>query len=161
DRDTAARLGVSISDIDNTLYDAFGQRQVATMYTQLNQYRVVLEVKPELAQGPEALAQLYVRSSRGAQVPVAQLVRAAPAPTPLSITHQGQFPSVTLSFNAAPGVALGQAVAAIHRTERELGLPASVRADFQGTAQAFKDSLASEPWLILAALITVYIVLGM
>jgi hydrophobe/amphiphile efflux-1 (HAE1) family protein len=161
DRDTAARLGVSMRDIDNTLYDAFGQRQVATTFTQLNQYRVVLEVKPELAQGPEALSQIYVRSATGAQVPLSTLARFGAASTLLSVSHQGQFPSVTLSFNAAPGVALGQAVEAIHRAEHEIGLPATVHATFQGTAQAFRDSLASEPWLILAALVTVYIVLGM
>jgi hydrophobe/amphiphile efflux-1 (HAE1) family protein len=161
DRDLASSLGVSAQAIDDTLYDAYGQRQVATTYTQLNAYRVVLEVKPELATGPEALSSLYVRSSTGAQVPLAALVKTAPAATTLSINHQGQFPSVTLSFNTAPGVSLGQAVEAIHAVERQIGMPASIRADFQGTAQAYKDSLATQKWLILAALLTVYIVLGM
>jgi multidrug efflux pump subunit AcrB len=161
DRDTAARLGVSMRDIDNTLYDAFGQRQIATTYTELNQYRVVLELRPELSAGPEAPLSLYVRSASGAPVPLSALVKPSMSETPLSVNHQGQFPSVTLSFNGAPGVALGQAVAAIHRVERQIGLPASVRADFSGTAQAFKSSLSSESFLIVAALITVYIVLGM
>jgi len=161
DRDTAARLGITMRDIDNTLYDAFGQRQVATSYTQLNQYRVVLEAKPELGTGPEALDHVYVRSLNGAAVPLSTFARVASSTTLLSVNHQGQFPSVTLSFNTAPNVALGPAVDAIHAAEREIGLPASVHADFQGTAQAFADSLRTEKWLILAALIAVYIVLGM
>ena len=161
DRDTASRLGVTMRDIDNTLYDAFGQRQVATSYTQLNQYRVVLEVKPELISGPDALTRLYVRGASGSPVPLSAFTHLSQSTTPLSINHQGQFPAVTLSFNAAPGIALGTAVEAIHAAELEIGMPASVRAEFQGTAQAFADSLRSEPWLILAALITVYIVLGM
>jgi multidrug efflux pump subunit AcrB len=148
-------------DVDNTLYDAFGQRQVATTFTQLNQYRVVLEILPELGKDPSAINSLYVRSASGGQVPLSALVTLHQAPVPLSVNHQGQFPSVTLSFNGAPGVALGDAVAAIHRAEREAGMPASIHADFSGTAQAYKDSLASEPMLILAALFTVYIVLGM
>src|SRR5205823_419014 len=119
DRDTAARLGVTMRDIDNTLYDAFGQRQVATTFTQLNQYRVVLEAKPELGTGPEALAHIYVRSSAGAQVPLSAFARIAPSTTLLSVNHQGQFPAVTLSFNTAPGVALGPAVDAIHAAERD------------------------------------------
>src|SRR5262249_14742282 len=161
DRDTAARLGVSTRDVDNTLYDAFGQRQVATTFTQVNQYRVVMEMKPELATGPDALERLYVGATGGAQVPLGAFTRTRPTSTLLSVSHQGQFPAVTLSFNTAPGVALGTAVDAIHQAERELGVPAGVHADFSGTAQAFRDSLASEPWLILAALLTVYIVLGM
>jgi multidrug efflux pump subunit AcrB len=165
DRDTAARLGVSMRDIDNTLYDAFGQRQVATTYTPLNQYRVVLEILPELGRDPEAIKSLYVKgtssSGSGAPVPLSALLELHPDAVPLSVNHQGQFPSVTLSFNGAPNVALGDAVAAIHRVEREIGLPASIHADFAGTAQAYKDSLSSEPMLILAALLTVYIVLGM
>ncbi|MGZ3425720.1 MAG: efflux RND transporter permease subunit, partial [Polyangia bacterium] len=161
DRDTAARLGVSMRDIDNTLYDAFGQRQVATTYTQSNQYRVVLEILPELGKDPSAINSLYVRSASGGQVPLSALVKLHEDAVPLSVNHQGQFPSVTLSFNGALGVALGDAVAAIHRTEREVGMPASIHADFSGTAQAYKDSLASEPMLILMALLTVYIVLGM
>ncbi|MDB4965618.1 MAG: Cobalt-zinc-cadmium resistance protein CzcA [Myxococcales bacterium] len=161
DRDTAARLGVSMRDVDNTLYDAFGQRQVATTFTQLNQYRVVLEILPELGRHPAAINSLYVRSASGAPVPLSALVTLHEDAVPLSVNHQGQFPSVTLSFNGAPGVALGDAVAAIHRAERDAGTPASIHADFSGTAQAYKDSLASEPMLILAALLTVYIVLGM
>ncbi|HEX4457228.1 MAG TPA: multidrug efflux RND transporter permease subunit [Polyangia bacterium] len=161
DRDTAARMGISMRDVDNTIYDAFGQRQVATTFTSVNQYRVVLEIKPALARGPESLAQLYVRSSTGNQVPLSAIASFTPAVTPLSVNHQGQFPSVTLSFNAGPGISLSQAVAAIHEVEGQLGLPASVHGDFTGTAQAYKDSLASEKWLIIAALITVYIVLGM
>ncbi|HEX9102726.1 MAG TPA: efflux RND transporter permease subunit, partial [Polyangia bacterium] len=161
DRDTAARLGVSMRDVDNTLYDAFGQRQVATTYTQLNQYRVVLEILPELGKTPDAINSLYVKSASGGQVPLSALVKLHQDAVPLSVNHQGQFPSVTLSFNGAPNVALGQAVAAIHGVERQIGLPASIHADFSGTAQAYKDSLASEPMLILAALLTVYIVLGM
>jgi hydrophobe/amphiphile efflux-1 (HAE1) family protein len=159
DRDTMARLGVTMKAVDDTLYDAFGQRQVATSFTQLNQYRVVLEAQPELGQGPEALDRIYVRGASG-PVPLGTFAHASTASTLLSVNHQGQFPAVTLSFNAAPGVALSQAVAAIHGAERELGMPASIHADFQGTAQAFRDSLRSEPWLIAAALAAVYIVLG-
>ncbi len=179
DRDTAARLGVSPSAIDDALYDAFGQRQVATMYTQLNQYRVVLEVLPSLQTGPDALHHIYVRSAfpvgsatsgavgiatNGASaslVPLSAVARYKPNFTSLSVNHQGQFPSITISFNTAPNVALGQAVDAVHRIERELGLPPSIRAAFQGSAQAFGSSLANEPVLIGAALVVVYIVLGM
>ena len=160
DRDTAARLGITPQQIDDTLYDAFGQRQVATMFAQRTQYRVVLEVPPNLQQGPEGLKSLYVRSSTGALVPITQLGRIEPGTLPLAINHQGQFPSTTLSFNLAPGAALGQAVEAIHRAEASIGLPASVKAGFQGTAQAFADSAASQPLLILMALLVVYIVLG-
>ncbi|APR75522.1 Cobalt-zinc-cadmium resistance protein CzcA [Minicystis rosea] len=160
DRDTAARLGISIQAIDDTLYDAFGQRQVATTFTQQNQYRVVMEAKPELGQGPDVLAQLYVRSQSGALVPLSTFAHRAPTVTALSLTHQGQFPAVTISFNLAPGASLSQAVDAIHAAELRIGLPANVHAAFQGTAQAFSASLSSQPFLILAALITVYIVLG-
>jgi hydrophobe/amphiphile efflux-1 (HAE1) family protein len=160
DRDTAGRLGIQPQAIDDVLYDAFGQRQIATWYTQLNQYRVVLEVPPELQRGPDALSHLYVRSQDGGMVPLSAMVKVTTVRTSLSVNHQGQFPAVTLSFNTAPAVSLGQAVDAIHRAELELGLPPSIRADFQGTAQAFKASLESEPLLILAALLTVYIVLG-
>jgi len=161
DRDTAARVGVTLRAIDDTLYDAFGQRQVATTFTQVNQYRVVLEVKPDLGTGPDVLSHIYVPSQSGAPVPLLALVSTAPSQTGLSVNHQGQFAAVTLSFNTAPGIALGQAVDAIHAAEREIGLPAGVRADFQGTAMAFQQSLASEPLLVLAALVAVYIVLGM
>src|SRR5262249_29012600 len=146
--------------IDDTLYDAFGQRQVSTIFTQLNQYRVILEARPDFAQGEEALRQLYVRSTAGDAIPLASLAHFSTRPSPLAADHQGQFPSATLSFNLAPGVALGTAVDAIHRVQAELNAPPGLHADFQGTAQAFRDSLATEPLLILAALIAVYIVLG-
>ena len=160
DRDTAARLGITPQMIDDTLYDAFGQRQVSTIFTQLNQYHVVMEVKPNFQQSPDALKDIYVRSASGAQVPLSTFTHFAPSTTALAVNHQGQFPAVTLSFNLAPGVALGEAVSAIAAAERELGLPASLRTSFQGTAQAFQAALANEPLLILAALVTVYIVLG-
>ena len=160
DRDTASRLGITPQMIDDTLYDAFGQRQVSTIFTQLNQYHVVLEVNPTFQQSPDALKDIYVRSVSGAQVPLSTFTHFAPATTALAVNHQGQFPAVTLSFNLAPGFALGDAVAAIAAAEREIGLPASIQAGFQGTAQAFQAALANEPLLILAALVTVYIVLG-
>ena len=160
DRDSASRLGIVPQLIDDTLYDAFGQRQVSTIYTQLNQYHVVLEVLPAYQENPDALKSIYVKSASGAQVPLSSFTRFVPGTTPLAINHQGQFPSVTLSFNLAPGVALGHAVTAIKNAEQQIGLPASIRASFQGTAQAFQASLATQPLLILAALITVYIVLG-
>jgi len=160
DRDTASRLGVALQAIDDTLYDAFGQRQVSTIFTQLNQYRVVLEVAPEFQQDPEALKSIYVKSASGVQVPLSAFTRLVSGHAPLAVNHQGQFPAVTLSFNLAPGVALGHAVDAIRAAERQIGLPASIRASFQGTAQAFRASLANQPLLILAALVTVYIVLG-
>jgi hydrophobe/amphiphile efflux-1 (HAE1) family protein len=160
DRDTASRVGVTPQMIDDTLYDAFGQRQVATTFTQINQYRVVMEVLPDFRLRPDALQQLYVRSPTGGMVPLSTFVKQRTGTTSLSINHQGQFPAVTISFNLAEGVALGQAVEAIHRAERDIGLPASIHADFQGSAQAFLSSLSSEPYLILAALFAVYIVLG-
>ena len=160
DRDTASRLGIAPQAIDDTLYSAFGQRQVSTIFTQLNQYRVVLEVAPRFQQDPEALKSIYVKSSTGTQVPLSAFTRLVPGTAALAVNHQGQFPAVTLSFNLAPDVSLGHAVDAIRGAERKLGLPASIRASFQGTAQAFQASLANEPLLILAAIITVYIVLG-
>jgi len=160
DRDTASRFGIVPQAIDDTLYDAFGQRQVSTIYTQLNQYRVILEVAPGFQQDPESLKFLYVKSPSGAQVPLSAFVSVTPGTAPLAINHQGQFPSVTMSFNLAPGVALGHAVDAIRAAEEQIGLPLSIRASFQGTAQAFQASLANEPLLILAAIVTVYIVLG-
>jgi len=159
DRDTASRLGISPQLIDDTLYDAFGQRQISTIFTQLNLYRVILEVKAEASEDPRALERLYVRSASGSQVPLSGFVKMTHTTAPLALSHQGQFPAVTLSFNLANG-SLGDAVEAIHRAEAEIGLPPGIRADFSGTAKAFKDSLASEPLLILAALVTVYIVLG-
>jgi multidrug efflux pump len=196
DRDLASRLGVRARVIDDTLYDAFGQRQVSTIFTQLNQYRVVLEVDPRYAQDPDALKGVYVTPTPAAPTPGTSRPGANPGPsapgaatttganggssaspsavpvplsafasfkptlTPLAISHQGQFPAVTLSFNLAPGVALGDAVDAIRAAEREVGWPATIRATFQGTAQAFQAALANQPLLILAALVTVYIVLG-
>ena len=185
DRDTASRLGVLPADIDNTLYDAFGQRQVSTIFTQLNQYHVVLEVDPQFQQNPDALKSIYVKSSAAAQqassgsgtnisttqqaatsaapnpqVPLSAFTRFEPGATALAVNHQGQFPVVTVSFNLAPGAALGDAVNAINTAKAELNMPPSIQATFQGTAAAFLNSLANEPILILAALITVYIVLG-
>jgi multidrug efflux pump len=160
DRDTASRFGITPQALDDTLYDAFGQRQVSTIFTQLNQYHVVLEVAPQFQQNPDALKSIYVRSSAGTQVPLSAFTHFEPRTTPLAVSHQGQFPAVTLSFNLAPGVALGDAVTAIQAAQREMGLPASIHPSFQGTAQAFQASLANQPWLILAALVTVYIVLG-
>jgi hydrophobic/amphiphilic exporter-1 (mainly G- bacteria), HAE1 family len=160
DRDTIARLGLSPSIVDNVLYDAYGQRQVATSFTQLNEYRVVMEVAPAFAAGPSGLDHLYVSGAGGAQVPLRALATTRVEGAPVSVNHQGQFPSITLSFNLAPGVALGDAVEAIHRAELALGLPPTIKASFSGTAQAFNDSLSSQPFLIGAALLTVYIVLG-
>ncbi|HXX69165.1 MAG TPA: multidrug efflux RND transporter permease subunit [Polyangiaceae bacterium] len=160
DRDTASRLGISPQVIDDTLYDAFGQRQVSIIFTQLNLYRVILEVKPELARNAQALDRLFVRSANGTPTPLSSMVRWTTTTAPLAINHQGQFPSVTISFNLAPGESLGNAVNAIHKGQDRIGLPQSIHAEFVGTAQAFNQSLASEPVLILAALITVYIVLG-
>jgi multidrug efflux pump len=160
DRDTASRLGVPIQAIGDTLYDAFGQRQVSTIFTQLNQYHVVLEVDPHFQRSPEALKDIYVHAADGKQVPLSAFTHFETGPTTLVVNHQGQFPAVTLSFNLAPGVSLGHATRAIREVESEIGLPASIRANFQGTAAAFQRSLSSEIWLILAALVTVYIVLG-
>ena len=160
DRDTASRLGILPQAIDDTLYDAFGQRQVSTMFTQLNQYHVVLEAHPEFQQSPESLKHIYVKSANGTQVPLSSFTHLEQKNTALSINHQGQFPVVTLSFNLAPGESLGNATKAIQQAEREIGLPQSIHPSFQGTAAAFHNSLSSEPWLILAAIVTVYIVLG-
>ena len=160
DRDTAARFGILPQAIDDTLYDAFGQRQVSTIFTQLNQYHVVLEVGPQFQNDPGDLTHIYVKSVTGTQVPLSTFSHFETSPAPLAINHQGQFPVVTISFNLAPGESLGRATKAISAAEQELGMPQSIHASFQGTAAAFQNSLASEPWLILAALITVYIVLG-
>jgi multidrug efflux pump len=160
DRDTAARIGVLPADIDNTLYDAFGQRQVSTIFTQLNQYHVVMEVDPQFQQDPDSLKNIYVHSSSGQQIPLSAFTRFEPGNTALVISHQGQFPVVTLSFNLAPRASLGEATKAIDAARGELGMPPSIQATFQGTAAAFLKSLANEPILILAALIVVYIVLG-
>jgi multidrug efflux pump len=160
DRPTASRLGITPQLIDDTLYDAFGQRQVSTIFTQLNQYRVVLEAKPAYQQHPSGLQAIYLRGAGGGQVPLTTVARVSESTAALALNHQGQFPAVTLSFNLAPGVALGQAVTAVETATRQLGLPASIQGSFQGTAEAFQVSLANEPWLILAALVAVYIVLG-
>jgi multidrug efflux pump len=160
DRDTASRLGILPQTIDDTLYDAFGQRQVSTIFTQLNQYHVVLEVNPEFQQNPDALKLIYVHSTTGTQVPLSAFTTYNAESTPIAVNHQGQFPVVTLSFNLAEGVSLGQAVDAIKQAQQEIGMPPSVHAGFQGTAAAFQASLANEPILVLAALLTVYIVLG-
>jgi multidrug efflux pump len=161
DRDSASRLGLSSAAIDEALYDSFGQRDVSTMYTSLNQYFVVMEVDPQYQQNSDSLRGIYVRSSTGNEVPLSSFARLTEANTTLAVNHQGQFPSITLSFNLAPGAALGDAVTEIDTAEQEIGMPASVQGSFQGTAQAFQSSLANMPILILAALITVYIVLGM
>jgi multidrug efflux pump len=160
DRTTASRLGITPQNLDDTLYDAFGQRQISTMFTQLNQYRVVLEAQPSFQHGPDNLKSVYVRSSGGGSVPLGAFTRIETSNAPLSINHQGQFPVVTISFNLAPDASLGQAVRAIERAKTELGVPASIQASFQGTAQAFRASLANEVFLVLAAIITVYILLG-
>jgi multidrug efflux pump len=161
DRDTASRLGVAAQDIDNALYDAFGQRQVSTMYRPLNQYHVVMEVAPEFQQTTEALQNIYLRSSNRAPIPLSAFTHFEPSNIALTVNHQSQFPSVTISFNLAPGVALGQATQAIEKVQAAIGFPATIQASFQGTAAAFKDSLSSELVLLITALITVYIVLGM
>jgi multidrug efflux pump len=161
DRDTASRLGVDAADIDNALYDAFGQRQVSIMYKPLNQYHVVMEVAPEFSNSTDALQNIYVRANNGTPVPLASFAHFGPSNTPLAVSHQGQYPAVTLSFNLAPDVSLGQATEAINQAQRAINFPATIDASFQGTAAAFQTSLASEPYLILAALVTVYLVLGM
>jgi multidrug efflux pump len=160
DRETAARLGVTPQTMDEALYDAFGQRPVSTMYTQLNQYHVIMEAAPEFWQNPDGLRHIYVRSTTGAEIPLSAFTHWGMDNAPLAISHQGQFPSTTISFNLRPGVSLEQALGAIERTERDLRVPATIHGSFQGTAQAFQSSLASEPLLIMAALIAVYIVLG-
>jgi multidrug efflux pump len=159
-RDTAARLGIAMSDVDNTLYDAFGQRQVSTIFTQLNQYHVVMEVGPTFQTDPSTLSNLYVKSANGTQVPLSTIAHWEQSRTQLAIGHQGQFPSTIVSFNLAPGKSLGDAVKAVNQVEQRIGMPDSINASFQGTAAAFENSLVNEPLLILAALVTVYIVLG-
>ncbi|MDB6092397.1 MAG: efflux transporter [Gammaproteobacteria bacterium] len=160
ERDTAARLGVTPQAVDDTLYDAFGQRQVATLFTQLDQFHIVLEVAPGFQLDTEALSRLYVRSSSGQLVPLSAFTHTGRSVAPLSLNHQGQFPAVTLSFSLAPGVALSDAIAGVEAASARLGVPPSIHASFQGTAQAFQSSLSSEPYLILAAIVAVYIVLG-
>ena len=159
DRDTASRLGISAQALDDTLYDAFGQRIVSTVFTQLNQYRIILEVDPANRKDPAALDRLYVKGSQGA-VPLSTFVRVENRLAPLSIAHEGQFPSVTISFNTAPGVSLGDAVSAVDDARAQLGTPPAMRSEFSGAAAVFRQSLASELLFVFAALITVYIVLG-
>ncbi len=159
DRPTAARLGITPSQIDNALYDAFGQRQISVIYQKLNQYHVVLEVDPRFKTNPDSLKSVYVMAN-GNQVPLSAFAHLDSFSTPLAVNHQGQFPAVTISFNLAPGVSLGEATRVLEETQRNMRLPASIHGSFAGTAAAFKDSLSSEPLLILAALLAVYIVLG-
>ena len=161
DRTTASRLGISQKTIDDTLYDAFGQRQVSTMYTQLNQYHVVMEVQPQLLEKPESLRYIYARSTNGGLIPLSTFSLYSPDTNPLMVNHTGQFPSVTISFNLTPGTALGDVVGRIEAATEEMGLPGSIHSSFSGAAQAFQASLKNEPILIAAALVTVYIVLGM
>jgi multidrug efflux pump len=161
DRDTAARLGITAQQIDQVLYDAFGQRQISTIYRQLNQYRVVLEVDPQYQQTPDALKSVYVITSTGAQVPLSSFAHFGPSTTSLAVAHQGQFPAVTISFNLNPGASLGEATRAIEEAQRNMRMPGTIHGTFQGTAAAFQDSLSSQPLLFLAALTAVYIVLGM
>jgi multidrug efflux pump len=160
DRDTAERFGISSQLIDSTLYDAFGQRPVSTMYTSLNQYHVVMEVAPEFWQDPRFLSQIYVRSPKGQEVPLNAFATFAPTIAPLSVAHEGLFPAVTISFNLRPGVALGDAVKAVDAAATKVGLPATIQTAFAGTAEAYEDSLSTEPILIAAALVTVYIILA-
>jgi multidrug efflux pump subunit AcrB len=160
DRLTAARLGLTPQMIDNTLYDAFGQNQVSTMFTALNQYHVVMEVDPAFWQGPEGLNDIYLHSTNSGQVPLSAITRFESTTAPITVSHQGQFPAVTLSFNLARGVALSDAVKTIQQMEQRIGMPAQIHGNFSGTLQAFQTSLASEPILIITALLAVYIVLG-
>jgi len=160
DRQMASRLGITPQIIDDTLYDAFGQRLISTLFTQLNQYHVVLETMPEFQKSAAKLEDIYVRSAGGGQVPLSAFTHFEQGNAPLTVSHQGQFPVVTISFNLARGAALGDATKAIEQAQKELEMPLSVQAAFQGTAQSFQASLSNEPLLILAALVTVYIVLG-
>src|SRR5215472_14608659 len=161
DRDTASRMGITPQTLDNALYDAFGQRQVSTIYRPLNQYHVVMEVAPQFQQTPEALQNVYLRSTAGTPVPLSAFTHFEPSNTPLAVNHQGQLPSVTISFNLAPGISLGQATDAIERAERSIGFPPTITASFQGTAAAFQESQSNMLILIITALGAVYIVLGM
>jgi multidrug efflux pump len=160
DRDTASRFGITSQLLDNTLYDAFGQRPVSVMYTAINQYQVIMEAAPQYWQSPAGLRDIYVLSPTGAEVPLSALSHYATASAPLTINHQGQFPCVTLSFNLAPGKSLSDAVTAIDQTKQSIGMPATIQGSFQGTAQVYQASLANEPILIAAALGAVYIILG-
>jgi len=161
DRATAARLGVSSQTLDNTLYDAFGQAQVSIMYTPMNQYHVVMEAAPQFWQGPQGLDAIYMHATNStAMVPLSAVAHYEPTTAPIAVNHSGQFPSVTISFNLAPGKSLSEAVKTINQMEQDIKMPNTIHASFSGTLQAFQDSLSSEPLLILAALVAVYIVLG-
>jgi len=161
DRDAAARLGVSPTDVDNTLYDAFGQRQISVIYEQYNQHHIILEVDPRFQEDPEYLSKIYVRATNGTTaVPLASVAKFVPSNAYLLVNHQGQFPAATISFNLAPGVSLGEATVLIQKTMSDLRMPSSVQGSFQGTAQVFKESLSTMPMLAIAALVAVYIVLG-
>jgi multidrug efflux pump subunit AcrB len=160
-RDAAARLGITASQLDGVLYDAFGQRPIAQLFTSLNQYFVIMEVPPEMQRGPDALQRIYVRSQTAGMVPLSEVVTRQPTVAPLAVNHLGQFPSVTLSFNLKNNAPLGPAVTAISEAMAKLHVPQTIQARFQGTAQAFQASLSSMPVLILAALVAVYIILGM
>src|SRR5690606_33432441 len=152
--------GITVADIDETLYSAFGQRQISTLFTQASQYRVVLEVDPRLASGPDALASVYVSARGGEPVSLASVARVTERPAALLLNHVGQFPAVTVSFNLGPEASLGHAVSAIEEIARELELPKAIEMRFEGAAHAFRDSLASTLFLVLAAVVTMYIVLG-
>ena len=160
DRDAAARFGLDVTDIANTLYNAFGQRQIATLFTQSNQYRVIMEVDPQFAGDPESLQRLFITTADGSSVPLDSVARVQQRAAPLLINHQGQFPATTVSFNLADGASLGDAVEAIEQVQQALGLPATIELRFQGAAEAFRASLGNTLWLILAAVLTMYIVLG-
>jgi multidrug efflux pump len=160
DRATASRLGITPEMLDNSMYEAFGQAQVSTMYTAINQYHVVLEVEPRFWQSPVSLSDVYIRASQGKVVPLSAIAHYEPATAPLAVNHQGQYPSVTISFNLAPGISLSQAAAAILTMEQKIGLPSSVTGMFSGTLQAFKATVATLPFLLVTALAAVYIVLG-
>jgi multidrug efflux pump len=160
DRDTASRLGITPQVVDNTLYEAFGQAQVSTIFTALNQYHVVMEVAPQFWQNPSSLNDIYIRPSVGKEVPLGAITHYAPMTAPLSVNHQSQFPSVTISFNLAPGVALSDAAAAISQMEASMGMPSSIKGMFSGTLQEFQSSVSTEPYLIITAVLAIYIVLG-
>ena len=160
DRDTSSRLGITPQQIDDTLYDAFGQRQISTIFTQLNQYHVVLEANPDFQKNPQDLSHIFVQTTTGAPVPLSTFVHFERSNVPLTVNHQGQVPVVTVSFNLAPGASLGDAVSHIKQAEKELQMPISIETSFQGMVQAFQSSLSNELLLILAAIITVYLVLG-
>ncbi len=160
DRDAASRMGITTAAIDNALYNAFGQRLISTIYTQSNQYRVVMEVKPEFQKGPDALNSIFLVASNGNQIPLASIAKVTERTAPLVVNHLGQFPAATVSFNLAQGASLGEAVKAIMAAEKEIAMPASISTNFQGAALAFQASLSNTLWLILAAIVTMYIVLG-